>query len=74
MQQSQESVCKRERCGKDQAGGQVSDTMSLQASGTATQRCPGFLALSAIPHAPKGLIQPEGTENLLSMEHQVNSP
>lgn len=25
-------------------------------------------------HPPRGMIQPEGTENLLGMEHQVNSP
>lgn len=54
MQQSQESVCRRERRGKDQAGGQVSDIMSLQAGGTATQGRPGFPALSASPLPPKG--------------------
>lgn len=74
MQQSQGSVCRRERCGKDQAGGQVSDTPCLRASSTAAQCSPGFLALSATPRAPKGMIQPEGTENPLGMEHQVNSP
>jgi len=51
-QQSQESVCEREWCREDQAGGQASDTTCPRARSTATQHCPFSLAGRRLPFPP----------------------